>query len=223
LAHNVGALAFVDAVHYAPHSLIDVKELDCDFLAMSAYKFYGPHIGMLYGKRELYEETDFPRLVPAPDYAPENSETGTQNQEGMVGAAAAIEFLGSFSSQGSLRDRLASVMAEVHSRNARLFRRLWNSLSEINKVTLYGPTPDQPRTPTVSFTIAGWSSGEAARVLSEQGLFLSHGDFYAATVVERLGVKEDGLLRAGCACYTTEEEIDRLIEGVKELSENGFQ
>ena len=93
LAHSVGALAFIDAVHYAPHALIDVKELDCDFLGMSAYKFYGPHIGILYGKRDLYQETDFPRLVPAPEYAPENSETGTQNQEGMVGAAAAVDFL----------------------------------------------------------------------------------------------------------------------------------
>src|SRR6185369_3047110 len=88
LAHSVNALAFIDAVHYAPHVLLDVKKLNCDFLAMSAYKFYGPHIGVLYGKQELYEQTDFPSLVPAPDYAPENSETGTQNQEGMVGAGA---------------------------------------------------------------------------------------------------------------------------------------
>ena len=223
LAHSVGALAFVDAVHYAPHTLIDVKDLDCDFLALSAYKFYGPHIGLLYGKRELYEETDFPRLVPAPDYAPENSETGTQNQEGMIGAAAAIDFLASLGSEDSRRDRLTSVMAEVHTRNVFLFERLWNGLKEINKVTLYGPAPDHPRTPTVSFTIAGWTSGEAARVLSERGLFLSHGDFYAATVVERLGLTEEGLLRAGCACYTTEEEIDRLVDGVKQLSQTREQ
>ena len=91
LAHDAGALAFVDAVHYAPHALIDVKELDCDFLGMSAYKFYGPHTGVLFAKRALLEQIDFPRLVPAPDYAPENAETGTQNQEGMVGTGAAIE------------------------------------------------------------------------------------------------------------------------------------
>jgi len=223
LAHSVGALAFVDAVHYAPHTLIDVKDLDCDFLALSAYKFYGPHIGLLYGKRELYEGTDFPRLVPAPDYAPENSETGTQNQEGIIGAAAAVDFLASLGSEDSRRDRLTSVMAEVHTRNVFLFERLWNGLKEINKVTLYGPAPDHPRTPTVSFTIAGWTSGEAARVLSERGLFLSHGDFYAATVVERLGLTEEGLLRAGCACYTTEEEIDRLVDGVKQLSQTREQ
>jgi cysteine desulfurase family protein (TIGR01976 family) len=218
LAHNVGALAFIDAVHYAPHALIDVRELDCDFLAMSAYKFYGPHIGVLYAKKELYEEIDFPRLVPAPDYAPENAETGTQNQEGMVGAGAAVDFLASFSSMITRRERLSWFFSESHQRNAKLFERLWTGLSSIDGVTLYGPPPERPRTPTVSFTIKGCPSNEAARRLAEKGLFLSHGDFYAATVVERLGLPEDGLLRAGCACYTTEDEIERLIEGVKEQS-----
>jgi cysteine desulfurase family protein (TIGR01976 family) len=218
MAHNVGALAFVDAVHYAPHALIDVRELDCDFLAMSAYKFYGPHIGVLYAKREQYEQIDFPRLVPAPDYAPENSETGTQNQEGMVGAGAAVEFLASFSTMPTQREQLANFFSETHARNLQLFERLWNGLSSISRVTLYGPPPDLPRTPTVSFTIAGCPSNEAARRLAEKGLFLSHGDFYAATVVERLGLAEEGLLRAGCACYTTEEEIDRLLNGIVDLA-----
>jgi cysteine desulfurase family protein (TIGR01976 family) len=218
LAHSVNALAFVDAVHYAPHALLDVKQLDCDFLAMSAYKFYGPHIGILYATQELYERIDFPRLAPAPDYAPENAETGTQNQEGMVGAAAAVEYLASLSSQGTRRERLAHMFSETHERNTQLFARLWKGLSEIPRVTLYGPTPGQPRTPTVSFTIAGCPSATAARALAIKGLFLSHGDFYAATVVERLGLAQDGLLRAGCACYTTEEEIDRLLAGVRELA-----
>jgi len=218
LAHSVGALAFVDAVHFAPHVLVDVQKLDCDFLAMSAYKFYGPHIGVLYGKRELYEQIDFPSLVPAPDYAPENAETGTLNQEGMVGAGAAVDFLASFSSLTERRAQLANAFEEMHSRNMRLFERLWNGLSEIPRVTLYGPTPDLPRTPTVSFTIEGCESTEAARRLATLGLFLSHGDFYAATVVKRLGLAKEGLLRAGCACYTTEEEIDRLLDGVKGLS-----
>ena len=217
LAHDNGALAFVDAVHYAPHNLVDVRALDCDFLGMSAYKFYGPHIGMLYGKRDLLQEINFPRLVPAPDYAPENAETGTQNQEGMVGAAAAIDYLASLGSQGSRRERLTSAFDEIHSRNLRLFEKLWNGLSAIAGVTLFGPTPDQPRTPTVSMRIANCDSRTAAQRLVEKGLFLSHGDFYAATVVERLGLAEEGLLRVGCACYTTEEEIDRLLEAIKEL------
>src|ERR1041385_4500315 len=127
-AHNAGARVFVDAVHYAPHTLIDVKELDCDFVGMSAYKFYGPHIGVLYAKRELYERINFPRLVPAPDYAPENAETGTQNQEGMVGAGAAVEYLASLGNGLELRERLRSVFHETHARNMALFSRLWNAL-----------------------------------------------------------------------------------------------
>jgi cysteine desulfurase family protein (TIGR01976 family) len=218
LAHEVGALAFVDAVHYAPHALVDVKELDCDFLGMSAYKFYGPHIGVLFGKQSLLEQIDFPRLVPAPDYAPENVETGTQNQEGMVGTAAAVDFLASFSSDGERRQQLRSSFQAMHSRNARLFERLWEGLKSISRVTVYGPSPDSPRTPTVSFTIKGMASTDAARQLSDKGLFLSHGDFYAATVVERLGLAPEGLIRAGCACYTTNDEIERLIEAVSELA-----
>jgi cysteine desulfurase family protein (TIGR01976 family) len=219
LAHSVGARAFVDAVHYAPHSLIDVQALDCDFLAMSAYKFYGPHIGVLFAKRALLEQINFPRLVPAPDYAPENAETGTQNQEGMVGTGAAIDFLASLSPRGTRRERLGTVYGELHSRSAHLFRQLWEGLSSISAVRLYGPPPAAPRTPTLSFTIDGCASTEAARQLSRKGLFLSHGDFYAATVVERLGLVPEGLLRAGCACYTTLEEIERLVEAVGEIAE----
>jgi cysteine desulfurase family protein (TIGR01976 family) len=215
-AHNAGARVFVDAVHYAPHTLIDVKELDCDFVGMSAYKFYGPHIGVLYAKRELYERINFPRLVPAPDYAPENAETGTQNQEGMVGAGAAVEYLASLGNGLELRERLRSVFHETHARNMALFSRLWNALSSMPRVTLYGPPPDSARTPTLSFTIDGCTSTDAARRLAEKGLFLSHGDFYAYTIVQRLGV--EGLIRAGCAIYTTEDEIDRLIDGVDEIS-----
>ncbi|HEY3579055.1 MAG TPA: aminotransferase class V-fold PLP-dependent enzyme, partial [Pyrinomonadaceae bacterium] len=217
LAHSVGALAFVDAVHYAPHVLLDVKALDCDFVALSPYKFYGPHIGVLWGKGALLQEIDFPKLVPAPDYIPENAETGTQNQEGMVGAAAAIEFLASLGSRQIRRENLESVFAEKHARNMRLFARLWEGLSALRGVTLYGPPPDGARTPTLAFTIAGRTSTEAARALAEKGLFLSHGDFYSWTVVQRFGLEPEGFIRAGCACYTSEEEIERLIAGVADL------
>lgn len=218
LAHNVGALAFIDAVHYAPHALVDVKRLDCDFLAMSAYKFYGPHIGVLFGKQKLLRQIDFPKLVPAPDYAPENVETGTQNQEGMVGTAAAIDFLSNLSDHGPRRERLKHVFDEMHARNQVLVDRLWYGLKSIPRVRLYGPEPDKPRTPTVAFTIEGCESTVAARRFAEKGLFLSHGDFYAATVVSRLGLEPEGLIRAGCACYTTAEEIERLLEAVTELA-----
>jgi cysteine desulfurase family protein (TIGR01976 family) len=217
LARSVGALVFVDAVHYAPHALVDVETIDCDFLAMSAYKFYGPHVGVLFGKLALLDSINFPKLIPAPDAAPENVETGTQNQEGMVGAGAAIDFLASLADGVSRRSRLATAYAGLHERSAELARRLWNGLASMDGIRLYGPSPDLPRTPTVSFTVDGVTSTDVARRLATLGLFLSHGDFYAATVVERLGLGEEGLVRAGCACYTTEEEIERLIEGVAQI------
>lgn len=214
MGHSVGALVFVDAVHYVPHQLLDVRALDCDFVGMSAYKFYGPHVGVLFAKRELLEEIDFPKLEPAPDYAPENAETGTQNQEGMVGAAAAIDYLASLGETASRREGLASVFEEMHSRSMQLFERLWNALTSMPRVRVYGPPPGSPRTATLSFTIDGIASTDAARSFAEKGLFLSHGDFYAATVVKRLGLEPEGLIRAGCACYTSEEEIERLIQVV---------
>jgi cysteine desulfurase family protein (TIGR01976 family) len=219
MAHSVGALAFVDAVHYAPHALVDVRALDCDFLSVSAYKFYGPHIGVLFGKRELLESISFPKLLPAPDEAPENVETGTQNQEGMVGTAAAIDFLASLKTgEGSRRARLSSTYEEMHKRSAVLVQQMWGGLFSISGVRLYGPPPAVTRTPTVAFAVEGVTSTDVARRLAQGGLFLSHGDFYAATVVERLGLGSEGLVRAGCACYTTTEEIDRLITGVAEIA-----
>ena len=217
LARSAGAQVFVDAVHYAPHALVDVRSLDCDFLGMSAYKFYGPHIGIMYGKKHLLEEIDFPKLIPAPDSAPENVETGTQNQEGMVGAAAAIDFLANLAEGSSRRERLAEVYEALHVRCDKLVTKLWEGLERIDGVRLYGPPPAVARTPTVSFTVADVASTDVARQLASKGLFLSHGDFYAATVVERLGLGEEGLVRAGCACYTTAEEVERLVEAVAKL------
>jgi len=218
LAREAGALVFVDAVHYAPHELVDVRAMDCDFLACSAYKFYGPHIGVLYGRRGLLEALDFPRLLPAPDYAPDRAETGTQNHEGMVGAAAAVDFLASLAAGGTRRECLQSAFAGLHERGVRLLTKLWEGLAAIEGVRLYGPPPAAPRTPTVSLTLAGQPSLAVAEFLAARGLFASNGDFYAWTVVERLGLVEEGLLRIGCACYTTDEEIDRLLEAVRELA-----
>jgi cysteine desulfurase family protein (TIGR01976 family) len=218
MARAVEALVFVDAVHYAPHALLDVRALDCDFVAVSAYKFYGPHIGVLYGKHDLLASIDFPRLLPAPDYPPENVETGTQNQEGMIGTGVAIDFLAGLTSEDARRARLTSVYAELDVRSRELLKDLWNGLASVTRVRLYGPPPGSPRTPTLSFTVDGVASTEVARRLAEKGLFLSHGDFYAATVVERLGLGPEGLVRAGCACYTTAEEIERLIEGVGKIA-----
>ena len=218
MAHAAGALVFVDAVHYAPHELVDVRALDCDFLGCSAYKFYGPHIGVLFGKHELLASLDFPKLIPAPDTAPERVETGTQNQEGIVGAAAAVDFLASLAGGENRHARLVATFAALHTRGAALTAHLWNDLSSIDGVRLYGPSPAAPRTPTISFTIDNLPSTEVARRLATRGIFASHGDFYAATVIDRLGLGPEGLVRAGCACYTTAEEIDRLIEAVRVIA-----
>jgi cysteine desulfurase family protein (TIGR01976 family) len=216
MARAAGALTFVDAVHYAPHELVDVTRIGCDFLVCSAYKFYGPHLGALFGRTELLQTLDVPKLAPAPESAPERLETGTQNHEGIVGAAAAVDFVASLGTGTTRRARLASAFAELHARGRGLLQRLWSGLSAIDGVRLYGPDPSRPRTPTVAFTVASKPADAVARHLAERGVFVSSGDFYATTVVKRLGL-EDGLVRAGCACYTTEEEVDRLIEGVREM------
>lgn len=216
MAHSVGAKIFVDAVHYAPHGLIDIREWNCDFLVCSAYKFYGPHLGILYGRRELLELLDFPKLIPAPDSAPERAETGTQNHEGIAGAAAAVNFLASLGNAVTRRKRLESAFSQLHERGKSSIKALWNGLQEMSRVRVFGPTPDKARTPTIAFTINDMSSTEVAERLAERGLFLSDGDFYAVTVIERLG--QAGVVRAGCACYTTEEEVERLLAGVRELS-----
>ena len=217
MAHEIGAKIFVDAVHYAPHELIDVRDWNCDFLACSAYKFYGPHIGILYGQRDLLDLLDFPKLIPAPDSAPERAETGTQNHEGIAGAAAAVDFLASLAPGPALRGRLDGAFRQLHERGDALITQLWNGLREIERVRLYGLPPGAARTPTIAFTINDVPSIEVAKNLAERGVFLSHGDFYAMTIVERLGLAPDGLVRAGCACYTTAEEVDRLLAAVREL------
>ena len=219
LVHAHGGLMFVDAVHYAPHTLVDVKALGCDLLACSAYKFYGPHVGVLFGRESVLSGLDVPKLDPAPDKAPERMETGTQNHEGIVGAGGAVEFLASLAEARGLSRRAAleAVFAELHTRAHALVTRLYDGLSAIPGVTVYGPPPGRPRTPTVSFVVKGRTSDEVARELVSRGLFLSNGDFYATTAVERLGHTADGLVRAGCACYTTAAEVERLISAVGEL------
>jgi cysteine desulfurase family protein (TIGR01976 family) len=220
MAKAVGALTFVDAVHYVPHNLADVRAMECDFLVCSAYKFYGPHVGALWCRREVLESLPFAKLEPAPNTAPELAETGTLNHEGVAGAMAAVDFLASLVPGESRRERLAAAMAALHERGAILTQQLWTGLSEIEQVTLYGPSPSAPRTSTVAFTVRGAPSSEVARRLAERALYLSHGNFYAATVIERLGLVPEGLVRAGCACYTTSEEVDRLITAVRAIATN---
>jgi cysteine desulfurase family protein (TIGR01976 family) len=216
LAHAQGALCFVDAVHYAAHRVIDVQALECDFLVCSPYKFYGPHAGVLFGRADLIAALDVPKLDPAPDNIPDRMETGTQNHEGIVGSGAAIDFLASLSPGASRRERLVATLEGLHARGDALGTRLWKGVSALRGVRCYGPPPGRPRTPTIAFVVEGMPASEVSRALAERGVFVSHGSFYATTVLETLGHTRDGLVRAGCAAYTTEEEIERLIQGVEE-------
>jgi cysteine desulfurase family protein (TIGR01976 family) len=218
MARNAGILSFVDAVHFAAHGRVNVADIGCDFLACSAYKFYGPHIGILYGKKSRITALDVPKLRPAPNTSPERLETGTQNHEGIVGAGAAVDFIASMGKGTNRVARLDQAGRSLHNHGQGLVERLWEGLGEVRGVTRYGPSPNRPRTPTISFTVKGLASEEIARRLTAKGVFVSHGDFYAQTVIERLGLAEEGVIRAGCACYTSAEEVDRLIKGVGEIA-----
>ncbi|HUL47643.1 MAG TPA: cysteine desulfurase-like protein [Steroidobacteraceae bacterium] len=217
-AHAAGARVFIDGVHYASHQLPDVRGWDCDFFACSAYKFYGPHVGVLWGRRELLAALDPPKLAPASNEPPELLETGTLNHEGIVGAGAAVDYLASLAAgPAARRERLARVSQELHARADALLRQLWNGLEQTAGVKVYGPPPGTPRTATLSFAVAGHPSAAVAAHLAARGVFVSHGDFYATTAVRLLGHEHDGLVRAGCAAYTTADEIGRLLEGVRQL------
>jgi cysteine desulfurase family protein (TIGR01976 family) len=219
MAKEVGALVFVDAVHFAAHAAVDVQAIGCDFLACSAYKFYGPHIGVLFARRALVEALDVPKLLPSPDEAPDRLETGTLDHEGIAGAAAAVEWLAGLAERSApRRDRLRATFGALHARKRAHFAGAWDALAAMPRVRLYGPPPDAPRTPTLCFTVAGVPSETVVRRLAERALFATHGDFYAATVAERLGHAHDGLVRAGFACYTTEDEVTRLIAGIEEIA-----
>jgi selenocysteine lyase/cysteine desulfurase len=220
LARDAGALTFVDAVHYAPHRLVDVRAIGCDFLACSAYKFYGPHIGVLYGRAERLAAVDIPKLEPAPDTAPERLETGTLNHEGIAGAAAAVNFLASLQpGTGGRRDRLRGVYAELDRRGLALVQRLLDGLGATPGVRVFGPAAASARTPTVAFTLGDRHPDAVADALAEEAIFVSTGDFYATSVVRRYGLgSRGGLVRAGCAAYTTADEVDRLVAGVARLA-----
>ncbi len=219
LAHDAGALCFVDAVHFAAHELVDVQAMGCDFLACSPYKFYGPHLGVLWGRRALLDALDAPKLEPAPDQAPDRLETGTLSHEAIVGAGAAVDWLASLSPGAtSRRAALAGTFGALHARGLAQVSRLWDGLRTVRGVTVYGPPPTRPRTSTLSFAMAAHASEVVARHCADRGLFVSNGDFYATTVVRRLGHAHDGLVRLGCAAYTTGDEVERVIAAVGELA-----
>jgi cysteine desulfurase family protein (TIGR01976 family) len=230
LARAAGALTFVDAVHYAPHGPIDVQALDCDFLACSAYKFYGPHVGILYGKREHLARLRPYKLPPAPDEVPARWETGTLNHEGLAGLSAAIGYLEALGrrvspSSATRRDALLAAMAATQTYERGLSGHLIGGLLRIPGLTLYGitdPARFDRRTPTVALRLAGQTPHALARALDERGIFTWHGNFYALGLSERLGVESSGgFLRVGLLAYNTAGEVERLLDAVNEIAGGG--
>ncbi|HEX5466608.1 MAG TPA: cysteine desulfurase-like protein [Candidatus Limnocylindrales bacterium] len=222
-AHAVGALAFVDAVHYAPHGLIDVQALGADFLACSAYKFFGPHVGLLWGRLELLHSLPAYKVRPAHD----RWETGTPNHEGLAGTSAAVDYLaelGRSLGAGGLarRPAIERAMASVVDWEAGLSARFLEGVSGIAGLRLWGsvdPARSRERTPTFALRLEGWAPRALAEELGRRGIFVWDGDFYATALIERLGLAErGGVVRAGFAHYTTSEEVDRLLDELRDLA-----
>ena len=222
MAHEAGALAFIDAVHFAPHRLIDVEDWDCDFLVCSAYKFFGPHIGILYGKRQLLENTTPYKLRPAPDDLPGRWMTGTQSHEAIMGAMAAVDYLASLSPDtANRREALCQSMDAIEIYENELMSHLLDALPSLTGYTFYGITDSSrlaERVPTLSFTHHRFSPLELARRLDEAGIFAWHGNYYAQPVTEALGLEPEGAVRIGLLHYNTREEVDRLIAALRHLS-----
>lgn len=227
LAHAVGAWVFVDAVHYAPHGPLDVRSLNCDFLACSAYKFFSPHVGVLYGKREHLERLHPYKVRTAPNEIPYCWETGTQNFEGLAGVVASIDYLAELGRQIAptgthRRSELMAAMTGIQEYERTLSEALIPRLLEIPGVTLYGitdPARFSWRTPTVGIRIAGYSPAQLARELGDRGINTWNGNFYALNLSRRLGLEEQGgMLRIGCVHYNTMAEIQRLLNALQELT-----
>jgi cysteine desulfurase family protein (TIGR01976 family) len=235
MAHQVGALTVVDAVHFALHGAVDVRELDTDFLVCSAYKFFGPHIGVFYGRRDRFEKLPTYRLRVQSEQIPYRIETGTLNHEGIAGAGEAVEFIADLGEKfgnpdhhsgdgekvSARRRRIVAGMKAMEDYEQPLAQKLIEALVKIDRVKIYGPPAGSPRTSTVSFVIDGISSEIVASELGDKGLFVWDGHFYAARLVEILGLMESGgLVRVGLSPYNTEEEISRLVGEVQRIAKS---
>jgi cysteine desulfurase family protein (TIGR01976 family) len=225
-AHQAGALCFVDAVQYAPHGPIDVQALDCDFLAVSSYKFFGPHLGALYGKLEHLSSLRAYKIRPASNLPPGKFETGTGLHENIAGTLGALEYL-AWLGGSSQPDRasLARGMEVIRTCEAPLTRGLLDCLEPVPGLRIWGPTDRArlgERVPTVSFTIDGWSPRAVAEHLGERGIYVWDGNFYALAVTERLALESTGgLVRVGLVHYNTLEELDRLRDALRSLVARG--
>ncbi len=228
MAHDAGALMWFDAVQYAAHGLIDVAALDCDFLACSSYKFFGPHAGIVYGKRAHLERLRPYKVRPASDEIPDRWETGTGNFEGLAGVANAVDYIASLGAHAAAARGVASrrawieaAMSQIKEYERGLGARLIAGLQDLDGATVYGitdPARFDQRAPTAAFTLAGYTPDEVAARLGEEGIFVWSGNYYALAVMERLGLEEHGgAVRIGPVHYNTPAEIDRAIGALRTL------
>lgn len=220
LSKDVGAWLIVDAVHAAPHFPLDVVALDADFLLCSAYKFYGPHVGILYSRPGLLEQLYTDRLRTQDPEAPFRIETGTLNHAALAGVRAAVHFLAGFSEGATLRERIVRTMTDLAEREHALAKSYHDRVRAIPGATVWGQDfSSRHRAPTVSITLKGQHPEAIAKRLGEQGVLVWDGNFYAARAIEVLGLEEQGgVVRSGISLYTTEEEVQRLLDGLAAIA-----
>ena len=231
MAQDMGAVTIVDAVHYALHGPIDVKDMNTDYLFCSAYKFFGPHMGLLYAKKDRMEGLRTIKVLEQEDWAPLKFETGTLNHEGIAGAAEAVEFIADLGAkyEEAFKDELEGLegrrrkivagMLSLEAYEAPIADYFIEELVKIQGLKIYGPPKGFPRTSTVSFTLDNKHPREIAEYLASKGIFVWDGDFFATKLVKVLGLRErGGLVRVGLAPYNTMEEIERTIEAIKEIA-----
>lgn len=217
LAHGVGAEVFLDAVHYAPHALIDVEAWGCDYLVCSAYKFFGPHVGILWGRRERLDAMHPYKVRPASDDSPDRWMTGTPNFEGIAGTRAAIDYLTGLGNGSDRRSRLESAFQRFGEHEREIGSRLLDGLNDLPNVRVIGLPTMTGRVPTVSIVHARHPAKAVAEHLDRRGIFVWHGNFYALNLSETLGLEPHGMVRIGLLHYNTADEVDRLLEALREL------
>jgi cysteine desulfurase family protein (TIGR01976 family) len=218
MAHDVDAIVAVDAVHAAPHIPVDRDAINADIITCSAYKFFGPHVGVTVIRRELLERLDVYRLDPAPHYIPDKLETGTQNHEGIAGVKGAIDFIASLGEGSSRREKLANAMQTIEEYEAGLAETFRTALQDLPGVKLYAAPDGIRKTPTIAFRVEGYSTDQVCVRMLQHGFFIAAGDFYASTIAERLGIKDSGgFVRAGLAPYNTEDEVERFVTALEVL------
>lgn len=221
MAHSIGAQVYVDAVHYAPHHLVDVQALGCDFLACSAYKFFGPHVGIAYVADQWLHSVKPYKVEPATNIGPGRFETGTQSFEGLAGVTAAVEYLAQFGDDdASLRQRLEQSYALYSQHEQQLSEHFLQRLGALDGVNLFGINNEsnQLRTPTFALTFDKYAPEFIAKTLGEHNICVWNGHFYALGLVRQLGLEESGgVVRIGCMHYNTTAEIDMLFDVLENI------